>query len=179
MGDVATVAFDIGVPQHLMKTTIATNTAEGAPSPLNEMYWNWRSGYRHLVLNFAVTDGAAKSGAGYVHIGSRDCAGSENGKALEDRDVCTHVNTPSAEVADFDLATDTVGLDLRKLVGGVDFISPIYDPVTFEVIGQGRGVECHSSPTQPDCAPIFSEVGLDMPTGTATAASNAAFARMP
>lgn len=179
IADVASVAFDVGVPQRLMKATIATTTAEGAPSPLNEMYWSWNSGYRHLVFNFAVTDGAGKPGTGYVHLGSRDCAGADGGKALEDRDACTYVNTPSVALADFDLTTDTVGLDLRKLVGGVDFISPIYDPVTFEVIGQGPGVECHSSPTQPDCAPIFGEVGLDMATGAATAATDVAFARMP
>lgn len=179
VADVASVSFDVGVPQPLMKATIATTTPEGAPSPLNEMYWSWNSGYRHLVFNFAVTDGAGAAGAGYVHIGSRDCAGAEGGKALEDRDRCTYVNTPSVALADFDLTTDTVGLDLRALVGGVDFVSPIYDPVTFEVIGQGPGVECHSSPTQPDCAPIFGEVGLDLATGAAAAGRNAAFARMP
>jgi hypothetical protein len=119
------------------------------------------------------------SGAGYVHIGSRDCAGPDGGKALEDRDTCTYINTPSVALADFDLTADTIGLDLRALVSGVDFISPIYDPVTFEIIGQGPGVECHSSPTQPDCAPIFGEVGLDVATGSATTRSNAAFARVP
>ena len=179
VADVAAVSFDVGVPQALMKATIATNTAEGAPSPLNEMYWSWNSGYRHFVFNFAVTDGAGATGAGYVHIGSRDCAGADDGKALEDRDACTFVNTPSVALAAFDLDTDVVGIDLRRLVRDVDFVSPIYDPMTFEVIGQGPGVECHSSPTQPDCPTIFSGVGLDMPTGQATAANDAVFARKP
>jgi hypothetical protein len=40
------VTFEVGVPQHLMKTTIATSSAEGAPSPLGEMYWSWNSGIR-------------------------------------------------------------------------------------------------------------------------------------
>jgi uncharacterized repeat protein (TIGR04052 family) len=177
--DVAAVSFDVGVPQGLMKKTIATTTPEGAPSPLNEMYWSWRSGYRHFVFNFTVTDGAGATGAGYVHLGSRDCAGTDDGKALEDRDACTFVNTPSVSLATFDLETDTIGIDLRRLVRGIDFVSPIYDPVTFEIIGQGSGVECHSSPTQPDCAQIFGSVGLDMSTGTATAASDAVFIRVP
>ncbi|HEY0195512.1 MAG TPA: MbnP family copper-binding protein [Kofleriaceae bacterium] len=179
VADVAQVSFDVGVPQALMKQTIATTTPEGAPSPLDEMYWSWNSGYRHLVFNFTVTDGAGATGAGYLHIGSRDCAGSEDGKALEDRDRCTYVNTPAVALAGFDLAHDTVGLDLRKLISGVGFIAPIYDPVTFEVIGQGPGVACHSSPTQPDCAPIFHEVGVDMATGTSAAASDVVFAPMP
>ncbi|WDT76931.1 MAG: hypothetical protein MPW16_06875 [Candidatus Manganitrophus sp.] len=50
------MTFDLGVSQPLMKATIANNTAEGAPSPLNEMYWSWASGYRHFVMNFAVED---------------------------------------------------------------------------------------------------------------------------
>ena len=179
VADVASVSFDVGVPQALMKQTIATTTPEGAPSPLNEMYWNWNAGYRHLVFNFSVADAAGATGAGYLHVGSRDCAGSDDGKALEDRDACTFVNTPSVSLTAFDLEADTIGIDLRKLVSGVDFVSPVYDPVTFEVIGQGPGVECHSSPTQPDCAPIFNNVGLDMSTGKATAASDSVFGRMP
>lgn len=179
VADVASVSFDVGVPQALMKQTIATTTPEGAPSPLNEMYWSWNSGYRHLVFNFVVTDGTGAAGAGYVHVGSRDCAAGDDGKALADRDACTYVNNPSIAIAAFDLASDTVGIDLRKLISGVDFIAPIYDPVTFEVIGQGPGVACHSSPTQPDCPPIFGDLGIDMATGTAQASSDAVFGVMP
>ena len=55
-------------------------------------------------------------------------------------------------------------------------VSPIYDPMTFEVIGQGPGVECHSSPIQADCPQIFDNVGLDMTTGSSAGVS-AAFSR--
>lgn len=176
---VASVSFDVGVPQALMKNTIATNTPEGAPSPLNEMYWNWNSGYRHFVFNFSMNDGENRSGAGYVHVGSRDCAPMDDGiKALEDRDSCTFVNTPSVDMASFDLETDTIGLDLRKLLAGIDFVSSVYDSDTFEVIGEGPGVECHSSPMQPDCAPIFAKLGIDISTGSASSAANLAFTKM-
>lgn len=174
---VVAVSFDIGVPQALMKETIAANTPEGAPSPLSEMYWSWNSGYRHFVFNFAVHDASGADGGGYLHIGSRDC-GPPDGVALEDRERCTFVNTPAVAIDAFDLASDAVAVDLRRLLDGVDFRSPIYDPDTFEVIGEGPGVECHSGPAQPDCGPIFGAFGLDMSTGVASAAANTVFGRM-
>lgn len=176
--EVASVSFDVGVPQAVMRTTIATNTPEGAPSPLNEMYWSWNSGYRHFVFNFSVRDAEEATGGGYLHIGSRDCAPAGDAIALSDRESCTFVNTPAVSVASFDLRTNTVGVDLRALVEGLDFVAPIYDPETFEVIGDGPGVECHSSPTQPDCGPIFGRFGLDMATGAANASTNTVFVRM-
>lgn len=176
---VSSVSFDVGVPQRLMQETIATNTPEGAPSPLNEMYWNWNTGYRHFVFNFGVTDDAGATGGGYVHLGSRDCAPEGDGvKALEDRDACTYVNTPSVALDAFDLETDTIGVDLRKVVAGVDFMAPVYDSNTFEVIGEGPGVECHSSPMQPDCSPVFDSFGLSISDGTARATADSVFVRM-
>lgn len=175
---VASVSFDVGVPQALMKKTIATNTPEGAPSPLNEMYWNWNSGYRHFVFNFSVSATGGEAGAGYAHIGSIDCAPMD-GLALEDRDACTFVNTPTVALSAFDLEADTVGIDLRRILEGIDFVSPIYDPMTFEVIGEGPGVECHSSPMQPDCPSLFGRFGIDISTGVASANANTAFIKMP
>lgn len=162
--DVSEVHFDVGVPQALMKETIANNTLEGAPSPLNEMYWNWASGYRHFVTNFTVDDGQGNVGDGYLHIGSRNC-GPADGKALEDRDACDFVNTPTVVLAEFDLQKDTVRVEIPNVLSSLDFRAPIYDPMTFEVIGEGPGVECHSSPMQPDCSSIFANFGLDMATG--------------
>jgi uncharacterized repeat protein (TIGR04052 family) len=171
--DVVTVSFDVGVPQALMQETIATNTAEGAPSPLNEMYWNWATGYRHFVFNFTV-EGPEDGGDGYLHVGSRDC-GPEDGLALEDRDECGFLNTPQVRLEDFDLENDVVEVDLVALLAELDFIAPIYDPETFEVIGEGPGAECHSAPTQPDCELIFTAMGLDSETGDADASENSVF----
>jgi uncharacterized repeat protein (TIGR04052 family) len=172
LGEVARIRFDVGVPQALMQATIATGTAEAAPSPLDEMYWSWATGYRHFVFNFEV-DAAGELGEGYVHIGSRDC-GVEGSLALEDRDECTFVNNPAVEL-DFDLAADTVMLDIPALLASLDFAATIYDPETFEPIGEAPGVECHSSPMQPDCPTLFDNVGLDISTGSASAATNAVF----
>ena len=172
-GSIARVAFDVGVPQDLMRETIANNTPEGAPSPLNEMYWNWASGYRHFVMNFTVGDPSG-AGEGYVHVGSRNC-GPDDGLALEDRAACEFINTPAVSLDVTDLELDAVVLDLERLLQGIDFVAPIYDTTTFEVIGEGPGVECHSSPMQPDCASVFSNLGLDMTSGAASATSNGVF----
>lgn len=175
LGEVSTVAFDVGVPQLLMKQTIATYTLEGAPTPLNEMYWSWASGYRHFVFNFTVQAGDGSKGSGYVHVGSRNC-GPMAGKALEDRDTCEFVNTASVELTDFDFTRSSVGVDLKKLLGDIDFITDIRDPQTRAVIGQGPGVECHSAPTQPDCGLLMTRMGIDS-SGVAAAASNQVFVR--
>lgn len=167
------MAFDVGVPQDVMRETIANNTPEGAPSPLNEMYWSWASGYRHFVMNFTVS-GPGGAGEGYLHVGSRSC-GPEDGLALEDRAACKFVNTPTVALSISDLALESVVVDVRRLLQGVDFLAPIYDTTTFEVIGQGPGVECHPSPMQPDCANVFANLGLDMASGAASAESNRVF----
>lgn len=171
---VTSVSFDIGVPQKVMRETIANHTPEGAPSPLAEMYWTWASGYRHFIFNFTVDAGADGKGDGYVHIGSRDC-GPADGKALEDRDRCTYVNTPAVVLESFDLKKNVVQVDLLAILKDLDFVSPVYDPKTFMVIGQGPGVECHSSPDQPDCSIIFPHAGISMSTGAADPAANAIF----
>lgn len=173
--DVVGISFDVGVPQDLMKSVIAENTLEGAPTPLNEMYWSWASGYRHFVFNFAVTDGADTSGGGYLHLGSADCGPAE-GLALEDRDSCGFVNTPAVVIESFDLSNDEVMLDLTPLLSSLDFIAPVYDPETYEVIGETVGAECHSSPMQEDCPDVFAAFGLDLTSGEATAAKNQLFA---
>ncbi len=160
---VASVSFDVGVPQALMREVIGSTTAEAAPSPLNELHWSWAGGYRHFVFNFTVSDGA-ENGEGYVHVGSTDCAG-KGELALQARNECGFVNTPHVELADFDPRSAIIGVDVAALLAGVDFRSPVYDPKTFEVIGEAPGVECHSSPDQPDCALVFANTGIDLLDG--------------
>ncbi len=170
---VARLSLNIGVPQGLMKEVIAEHSAESAPSPLNEMYWSWVTGYRHFVLNF-VAEMNGERGDGYIHLGSRDC-GPTGGLALEDRDECGFVNTPALVLDIADVNRDTVVVDILQLLADIDFRAPIYDPETFEPIGEGVGVECHSSPMQDDCAEIFTHFGIDMESGASSSAQNAVF----
>ena len=170
----ASISFDVGLPQPLMKSIISNHTAEGAPSPLAEMYWSWASGYRHLVFNFTVTTGN-ELGEGYLHIGSRDCGG-DGARALTDRETCGLVNTPKVVIDDFDPSRDTIAVDIEALLGGLDFIAPTFDSEPpFDIIGEGPGVSCHSSPAQADCTAIFQNLGLDASTGTAQPSANGVF----
>jgi len=171
---VKSISFDVGVPQAVMQDVIGNHTPEGAPSPLAEMQWTWATGYRHFVMNFTVTDADGKTGDGYAHVGSRDC-GPADGLALEDRPRCDFVNTPQVSLGGFDLDESVVTLDVPALLADLDFVSPVYDLDTFEVIGEGPGVECHSSPMQPDCPTIFEHFGLDIDSGTAKASKNVVF----
>jgi uncharacterized repeat protein (TIGR04052 family) len=175
VGDVASVSFDVGVPQALMGEVIGESSVEAAPSPLDEMYWSWASGYRHFVMNVTVNDGV-EDGDGYVHIGSTDCA-ADGFLALEDREACTFVNTPSVAIDGFDLAADTVTIDVGAVLAGLDLRDDVYDPDTFEVIGEGPGASCHSSPMQDDCPTIFANFGLDIATGADDAAANTVFGK--
>ena len=85
------------------------------------------------------------------------------------------MNTPTVELPDFQLATDTVAVDLRAVLDDLSFVAPIYDPETFEVVGEALGIGCHSFPGQPDCGPIFEHFGIDVATGAADPSDNAIF----
>lgn len=164
---VHSIAFDVGIPQALMKDVLASHTDADAPSPLAEMHWSWAFAYRFLVMNFTVSDGGTP-GEGYVHVGSTDCGG-DGTRALTDRDACGRINTPAVRFEHFHL-DDAVGLDVDALLAGLDF--------RVEQTPGGPmipGVASHSSPTQPHTATIFANLGIDMATGASDAANDAVF----
>ncbi|MCB0323276.1 MAG: metallo-mystery pair system four-Cys motif protein [Bdellovibrionales bacterium] len=175
--DVASIRFDIGVPQALMKNVLSTYSAEDAPSPMGELHWSWAGAYRNFVLNFTVQDANGAPGEGYVHVGSRDCGG--NGVvALTDRDACGRLNTPQVELAHFNPTTDTVAVDVGELLHGLSFVTTLYDSEPpFNPIGQGVGAACHSAPVsaQPDCGPVFANLGVDASNGLSSASLNRVF----
>lgn len=166
---VADVSFDIGLPQSMMKEVIATNSAEDAPSPLNEMYWSWASGYRHFVFNFQVMDTMGTYGEGFLHIGSRGCGG-DGLLALEEKDECDFVNTPTIYLEGFNPDMNSITVDIMAALQGVDMLVAVQDSEE-----TAPGVSCHSSPMQADCVSIFSNFGVNMETGTASANNNAVF----
>lgn len=164
---VAKVSFDIGVPQAIMKQVIATTSVEDAPTPLNEMYWSWASGYRHFLMNFAIEDTNGIGGDGYLHIGSKNCTG-DGLLALETQDECEYINTPKVELNNFDPSINAVVVDIQNILAGVAFA-----PATAGV--DTPGVSCHSAPSsvQADCGPVFLNFGIAADTGASLAADNA------
>lgn len=166
---VTSVSFDIGLPQPVMKDVIATNTEADAPSPLNEMFWSWAAGYRHFVFNFEVMNTAGTYGDGFLHIGSRGC-GSEGQLALESKEQCDFINTPSVTLDGFNPANNTVVVDIAQVLNNLSFVQAVEE--SEETL---PGVSCHSSPMQPDCLAIFTNFGVNLETGAADAASNSVF----
>ncbi|MBU2894766.1 metallo-mystery pair system four-Cys motif protein [Colwellia sp. D2M02] len=164
--NVTRVSFDVGVPQAVMKEVIATNTQEDAPTPLNEMYWSWASGYRHFVMNFTISNSLDEAGKGLIHLGSRNCGG-DGLLALEEKDTCGAVNTPTVTISDFNPTQNTIVIDLDALLQNVKF-SATGDETT-------PTVSCHSSPMQSDCAAIFENFGLSLVDGSADADTNLVF----
>lgn len=176
-GKIASVSFDVGLPQKLMKDVVSSYSAEDVPSPLGEMYWSWASGYRHFVFNFTVKDKNGKNGEGYLHLGSRDCGG-DGAVALTDRESCGFVNTPAVSLQSFDPSINTVTVDIAQALKGLSFVTEIYESTEpYNLIGTGPGVACHSAPpeAQVDCAPIFSNFGLDTATGNSVVSRNSVF----
>ena len=180
---IESVRFSVGLPQPLMKAVIAENTLEGAPSPMNEMYWSWASGYRHFVMNISTAHSDGSIGSGNVHVGSRGCTGEGEGEnALETIDQCRSVNTPKVELSGLQ-ADSVIAVDVASVVADVDFLNNVTDenrePVLDETgaIVTQSGVACHSAPVmmQPDCGPVFANMGLNPEDGTADAASNIVF----
>ncbi|VUD64951.1 hypothetical protein TDB9533_03441 [Thalassocella blandensis] len=166
---IADIAFDVGLSQAVMKDVIATNTAEDAPSPLNEMYWSWASGYRHFVFNFEVMDAMGTYGGGALHIGSRGCGG-DGQLALENKEECDFINTPSVMLQGFDPDMNTITVDLAAALNDLAFAIPQQESEQTT-----PGVNCHSSPMQTDCASIFVNFGVDMESGVADANGNTVF----
>lgn len=165
---VAKIRFAVGVSQPLMKRVISSFSQEGAPSPLNEMYWSWQTGYRHFVMNFAVAT-STETGEGYIHVGSTGCAGLGE-LALESRDECERVNTAYVELDVNDLATQKVAINIDELLSELPFVTDLYGLVdgSFAPIGRGLGIGCHSNPASEECAVIFSHFGLDNESGEVT-----------
>ena len=168
-GSIADVSFDIGLPQAIMKNVINNNTAEDAPTPLNEMYWSWASGYRHFVFNFQVMNTVGTYGEGYLHIGSRGCGG-DGLLALEEKEQCDFINTPSVMLENFNPYVNTIVVDIAQALNDVDFVVDVQDSDE-----TAPGVSCHSGPMQSDCAAIFSNFGVSMESGAAEAESNNVF----
>jgi uncharacterized repeat protein (TIGR04052 family) len=174
VGKVASVRFNVGVPQAVMKKAVQENTAEGQASPLGDLQWPWSVGWRHFVLNFALKNQAGEPGVGFVHLGSFDCSAAMTDLALADRERCTYVNNPAVVLDDFSLTDDLVAVDIPTILKQLDFVDDLYDEQG-NVTGQGAGIGCHSIPSQPDCLPVFAAFGMSLETGKADASNDRVF----
>jgi uncharacterized repeat protein (TIGR04052 family) len=153
-GPWAGLRFTVGVPFSANHDDVTT-----APAPLNtsSMFWSWQAGYKFLKID-GVSTGLS---AGFsVHLGSTMCEVDDGGTVTG----CGNENRVTVEFTDgFDPASDTVVLDLAALLDGVDMDNNTADTAPV----------CMSAPNDPDCAPLFENLGL--PFGESGAGSQSAF----
>lgn len=152
-GDYTGLAFRVGVPEALNHLKV-----DDQPSPLNRsaLYWNWTGGYKFTRIE-GTTVGAL------LHLGSTGCTPVDaNDLALGAS--CTNSNRAEVRLAQFDVAADTVVLDIATLFGGSD--------LAFNTTGTAKG--CMSGTTDPECVPMFARLGLAF--GDAAAGTQSVFA---
>jgi len=141
------VQFDLGLPFDLDHGNQAT-----AASPLNftDLFWSWQQGYR-----FVKIDGKVGTLPFVAHIGSTDCVGSA---PTAPPTMCTHPNVATVTLAGFNPEHSVIVADLAALLAGSN--------LDLEVKDMYGG--CQSEPDNPDCAPIFQNLGLTFPGGAPT-----------
>jgi uncharacterized repeat protein (TIGR04052 family) len=149
------VSFRLGVPFDLNHGDAST-----APSPLNlsALFWNWQGGHKFLRAD-VFADGA--SGPFNIHLGSTGCDGDA---ATGGVTSCSRPNVAEIALSGFDAATNVVVLDAATLLGGVDVSADA-----------GGAPGCMSGVSDPECAPIFASLGVDIATGLPAAAPQLAF----
>lgn len=108
------------------------------------MFWTWRGGYKFLRVDsgsFSMTDWR-------MHLGSTGCGMGDPTTPPEQ--PCTNPNRVDVVFDTFDTETNRVIADFHALVDGA-------------AIGTNEGgtpVGCMSGLDDPDCAPIFKNLGL-------------------
>ena len=173
------LVFDLGVPFELNHADATT-----APSPLNvsSLFWGWQYGYKFArieILNEQVTgsdtaadtaadtevandsggmdmgDGAA-NGFWPVHLGSTGCT--SPAPVVAPTSECSRPNLSTVRLESFSPASDTVTLDVARLLEGVNVGKSL------ELAPPG----CMSGFDDPDCPALFKNLGLALETGQPT-----------
>jgi len=135
--------FSVGVPE---AGNHADLTESAPPLDLVALFWSWNAGHKFIRLDIA-TKGLPQGAA--FHIGSTGCALQSPGSS-QPRPPCKSPNRPEIRLDPFDPASDLVVVDLASLLAGSDL----------EHNAPSSPVLCMSDPEDPDCAPIFHNLGL-------------------
>lgn len=136
-GEYTGLRFKLGVPAALNHQ----NPTEAAPPlSLSDLFWTWNAGYKFIRIDAS----SSLAEAWRVHIGSTRCEGDLMGNA-----TCMDANVADIALDDFDPATGTVVADIAGLVDG-----SMLDNTDMTPPG------CMATPDDPDCAPIFHNLGL-------------------
>ena len=163
------IAFTIGIPEDL--NHIDAQTA-GAPYANSHLQWDWTNGFIHFAMEVDSLKTTPLGDGGvlavppfYSHIGSTACDGTptDGGTA-----ACARSNRPIVRLGGFDPETSKIVVDVKKLYEGSNL-----DENTPSTISG-----CMSSPSDPECGPVFTRMGLSLATG-ATVGTSTIFSVAP
>jgi len=145
--------FKLGVPFALNH-----QDASIAPSPLNlsAMFWNWQGGYKFLKADFVATGSQDPFN---LHVGSTGCDGDPTTGGVTS---CMRPNVATIELVDFDVDSDVVVVDYGAVMANSNL----------GAADAGGAPGCMSGPTDPECAPVFTNLGIDVATGATLSAQS-------
>lgn len=129
-----------------------------APAPLNvtAMAWSWQAGRKFTKIEVNPVGGVTKADSTTAstfnfHLGSTGCTGNPaSGETVS----CASPNRMAFHFHAFDPTTQKIILDLAKLYAGT----------TLNTDSSGA-VGCMSGKTDPECAPLFQALQIDLETG--------------
>ncbi|XYH94347.1 MbnP family copper-binding protein [Sorangium sp. So ce1128] len=145
-GEYDGLSFKLGVPFELNH-----GDASSADSPLNlsGLFWSWNAGYKFLRVD-SVSE--VDENPFLVHIGSVGCVSGTDGQVT----ACDRPNVAEVVFQGIDPLTTKVLVDYAALV------------LDNDVGGNAGGPPgCMSDPTDLDCAPLFTRLGIDITDGSA------------
>lgn len=146
------IRFSVGVPFERNHGNAAT-----APRPLSvaAMFWSWQGGYKFIRID-AVNPTIPPAGKQVrVHLGSTGCQGDPPREPVTS---CTRPNRMEVDLDGFDPDANVILVDLRALYADSDLETDLPDDV---VAG------CMSDPGDPDCVPVFGNLGVNPEDGSA------------
>ena len=152
-GHYTKLAFTLGVPFEQNH-----QDAAAAQARLNStaMFWNWMGGYKFLKIDGLTT--GLPTGHN-LHVGSTGCTAGATPNSVAS---CSNTNRVRVTL-DFNPELNTVVMDLAALLEG----SNLDTNLAMSAPG------CMSTPTDTDCATVFSKLGL--PFGGAAAGTQVFF----
>lgn len=149
-GDYTGVRFTLGVPfgQNHQDPTTAV-----APLNVQSMFWVWQTGHKFAKIDIKGTSG---SGSNWnMHLGSTDCTLSGNDPIPT---VCNKPNRPTYTFSNYNAGNDAIQLDVAALFANSD--------ISKDTSG---ATGCMSGAQDAECTHVFSKLGMNLATGTATA----------
>lgn len=148
------IKLTVGVPGVLNHSDYAIATK---PMDVQALAWSWQMGRKFAQIELNPTGGVARPAPAapgntfYVHLGATGCVGNPvTGETVS----CARPNRMAFQLDAFDSATQRIVLDLASLLAGSD------------VSRDGGGAPgCMAGATDPECAPIYQALKLDLTTG--------------